>query len=153
MESANPEGRRTGNEGSDSGTPDFWDDREFLPLKLTVPLVNDDVPISFPRRDHRHYMLGERSHDIEDIAFVRIQHALHGPVQVFLFDHALALDSESTTELDIIGIDSLSISRIAQERMTPIGVVEPIFPLHHHAKMLVVDNDDLGGDPFHMGAG
>ena len=117
-----------------------------------MPLVNNDVPIGFPRWDHRHYVFGKRGHNIENIAFFRIQHPLHGRLQIFLVNHTFALHSKTAAKLDIVRVNPLSVSWIAQERVTSIAVVEPIFPLHDHPKMLVVDDDDLCSNPFHVSA-
>src|SRR5271166_4434369 len=93
----------------------FWDaPAEFLSLKLTVPLVNDDVTVGFPGWNHRHNMFGVRGHDIQDVAFIGIQHALQRRPEIFLINDPFALHSESATELDVIRVDPISISRITK---------------------------------------
>ena len=35
--------------------------------------------------------------------------------------------------------------------MTPVALIEPVFPLHHHPEPLVVQDHAFGRDPFHVG--
>src|SRR5271165_6061579 len=41
-----------------------------LPFELPVSLVDNDVPIGFSSRDHRHDVFGKRRHHIEDVTLV-----------------------------------------------------------------------------------
>ena len=54
-------------------------------------------------------MFGVRGHDIQDVAFIGIQHALQRRLEIFLVNDPFALHSKSATELHIIRVDPISI--------------------------------------------
>ena len=70
------------------------------------------------------------------------------------FEHdALGRDVEGFGHGDVIRIDLLHVFRIAEVSVAAVAFVEAVFPLHHHAEVLVVQDERLGGDLLDVGGG
>ena len=98
-------------------------------------------------------MLGERCHDVEDIRFLGVEHALDCGCDVRLVDDTLAGNTEALAHLDVVGIDSLEVFRISEEGIASVAAMESVFPLNDHAKVLVIEDDHLYGDLFDVSGG
>lgn len=88
-----------------------------------------------------------RHHDVEDVWRLGCQHA--GNCR----DHfgyssrdVLAGNFQGFAHLDIIRVDVGGRVQLAKERVGAIGLIFQIFPLHHHAEVLIVQDNALDRD-------
>ena len=93
-------------------------------------------------------MFGVGRNDVEYVGLVRVQHPLHRGAEV-LFEHdSLRRHVEALRHRDKVRVNLLPVFRVAEIGVSPVAVVEFVFPLHHHAEVLVVQDECLGGDLF-----
>ena len=116
-------------------------------------LLGDDVLIRFARGDHGQDVLGVGCHDVENVDTFGIEQPLECGQEVFLVDDAFAGNAETFAEFHVVRINARGILRIAEEGVSAVAVVKTVLPLHHHAEVLVVEDDGLGRDFFDVGAG
>ena len=81
-----------------------------------------------------------------------IKHLAHGGAEVFALHDLAGLDAEAVGDLDEIRIEAgrvigrADIGGVAQDGVAAGAGVEAVFPLHDHAEVLVVEDEDLGVD-------
>jgi hypothetical protein len=67
--------------------------------------------------------------------------------------HAFAGNAEAFAHFHVVGIDALQVLGVAEEGVAAVALVEAVLPLHHHAEMLVVQNQYLRRDALDVRRG
>src|SRR5437879_5642081 len=113
-------------------------------------LLVDHVRHGMARRDERQHVFRVRCDDVEEVRLVGVQHPLHRRAQVFLEHDPFRRHVEAFCHGDEVGVDLLAMFRVAEISVSSVALVEFVFPLHHHAQVLVVQDERLGGDLFNV---
>jgi len=127
--------------------------RPFEFLQLATLRLPNHVRDGFAGGDEGDDVGGVRGDHVEDVGFVGIQHALDGGLEVLLEHDAFAFHAEGVADGHVIRIDGGAFLGVAQVGVAAVAGVEIILPLHHHAEVLVVQDDGLGGDFFDVRGG
>ena len=98
-------------------------------------------------------MFGVRNHDVEDVGGFRGEQALKRGADLFGLGNALGRNPKALADGKVVGEDCFRGIGIAEEGVATVAGEEAIFPLNNHPKVLVIDDDGLGGDVFGDGGG
>ena len=113
----------------------------------------DDIFDGAAGGNHGKNVFGVRNHDVEDVGGFRGEQALECRADLFRLCDALGGNPEALADRKVIRKDCRRGFGITQEGVTAVAGEEAIFPLHNHPKVLVIDDDGLGGDVFGDGGG
>ncbi len=91
-------------------------------------------------------MLGVRHNDVEHVRLVGVEHPLQRRPEVAPVHDPLGRHVEALDDLHIVGVNLLHVVRVAEVGVAAVAGVKAVLPLHHHAEVLVVENDGLGRD-------
>ena len=75
---------------------------------------------------------------------------MHRRAQVFLEHDPFRRHVEAFCHRDEVGVDLLAMFRVTEISVSSVAFVEFVFPLHHHAQVLIVQDERLGGDLFNV---
>ena len=81
-----------------------------------------------------------------------IKHLAHGGAEVFALHDLAGLDAEAVGDLDEVRVEAArvvgraDILGVAENRVAAGTGIEAVFPLHDHAEVLVIEDEDLGVD-------
>ena len=126
---------------------------------MSVWGLDKDILGGSAGRDKGHDVVGVGDNDIENVGSVVVDHFADGVTELFLFDNAAALDSESLADggpvwietLDVLG--ATDVVRMAEDSLSADTLIKDVFPLDNHTEVLVVHDHDLDRDVFHDGGG
>ena len=113
----------------------------------------DDIFDGAAGGNHGKNVFGVRNHDVEDVGGFRGEQALKRGADLFGLGNAFRRNPEALADRKVVGEDCFRGIGIAEEGVATVAGEEAIFPLNNHPKVLVIDNDGLGGDVFGDGGG
>ena len=115
--------------------------------------LEDDILHGAAGGNHGENVFGVGDHNVENIGGFGGEQALERGADLFGLGDAFRGDPKALADGKVIGKDCFRRVGIAEEGVATVAGEEAIFPLNNHPKVLVIDNDGLGGDVFGDGGG